>query len=155
MKRFLLLSVLVALIATPAALACGEHAAMKAGMGHDCPSMMKGVEKTVTNTADGVRIEIKATDPETVQTLQAHMTQMNAENKTGGCCKDCPMSNTAWNRKIENTRDGVVMILTANSPDDITKLQTAAASMTKGGCSHGAEAGKIGCPKGAHKADKA
>jgi TusA-related sulfurtransferase len=152
MKRFLLLSVLIAAIAAPVALACGNEAAMKAGMGHDCPSMMKGVERTVTNTADGVRIEMKSSDPEMVQTLQAHM---NAENKPGGCCKDCPMSNAAWSRKVENTRDGVVLTMTASSPDDVSKLQTAAASMTKGGCSHhGAEAGKGGCPKAAHKDDK-
>jgi hypothetical protein len=147
MKRFLLLFVLAALIATPVALACpgcGKHAETASSKGHECPAAMKGVERTVTNTNDGARIEMTAGDPEMVKTLQAHVT---AETKEG-CCKDCPLANAAWSHKVENTDKGVVVILTANSKDDVAKLQTAVAGMAKGGCAKGGEAG--GCN---HKAD--
>ena len=152
MKRFLMLAVLIALVATPAALACGKDGAMKASMGHGCPSMMKGVERTVTNIDNGVRIEITSADPALVQTLQ---TQMAAEGK-GSCCKDCVLSNAAWSKKVENTSKGVVLTLTAASKDEVGNLQTKAAAMTKGGCGHMGEAGKGDCPhKAAQKNTKA
>ena len=151
MKRFLLLFVLAALIATPVALACGKDGAMKASMGHECPAAMKGVERTVTNLDNGVRIEMTASDPKLVETLQTHVA---AEAKEG-CSKDCPMANAAWDRKVENTAKGVVVTLTAKSKDDVTKLQTAVAEMGKGGCMKGGEAG-ADCPhKAGAKATKA
>ncbi len=151
MRRLLLLSVLVALIATPAALACEKHGAMAASMGHECPAAMKGVERTVTNLDNGVRIEMTASDPKLVETLQTHVA---AETKEG-CSKDCPMANAAWNRVVQKTDKGVVVTLTANSKEEIEKLQTAVATMGKGGCMKGGEAG-AGCPhKAGAKATKA
>ncbi len=152
MKRFLLLTVLVALIAAPAALACGKDGAMAASSnGHECPAAMQGVERTVTNLDNGVKIVMTASDPKLVETLQSHVASETKE----GCCPDCPMANKAWNRVVENTKDGVVVILTANSKADVTKLQTAVASMGKGGCMKGGEAG-AGCPhKAGAKATKA
>jgi hypothetical protein len=153
MKRFLILTALVALVAMPAVLACEKEAGMKASMGHDCPASMKGVERTVTNLDNGVRMEMTSSDPAVVKTLQ---TQMAADHKTGGCCKDCPLSNAAWTHKVENTDKGVIVTLTADSKDDIGKLQTAMAGMAKGGCRHMDEAGKGECPhKAAQKNTKA
>jgi hypothetical protein len=146
MKRILILSVLIGLLATPAALACGMEASAKASGGHECPASMKGVQRTVTNLDNGARLELTSDDPDVVKTLQAHMAE---ERKAGGCCKDCPLSNAAWSHKVENTDKGVVLTLTADSKDDIGKLQTAMASMTKGGCGHKSEAEKGECP---HKA---
>ncbi len=154
MKRILLLFVLVALVAAPAAMACPgceKHAQAAAMKGHECPAAMKGVERTVTNTADGARIEMTASDPELVKTLQAHVATETKE----GCCPNCPMANAAWSRKVENTAKGVVVTLTASNKDDVAKLQTAVAEMGKGGCMKGGEAG-AGCPhKAAAKTTKA
>jgi len=151
MKRFLVLSALAAVLAFSAALACEMEAGMKAE-GHKCPVSMKGVERTVTNIDNGVRIEITSADPALVQTLQ---TQMAAEGK-GSCCKDCVLSNAAWSKKVENTSKGVVLTVTAASKDEVGDLQTKAASMTKGGCGHMGEAGKGDCPhKSAQKSTKA
>ncbi len=151
MKRFLLLTALIAAIATPVALSCPKDGAMGASMGHDCPAAMKGVERTVTNLEDGVRIEMTASDPKLVETLQTHVA---AETKEG-CSKDCPMANKAWSRVVQNTDKGVVVILTANTKDEVAKLQTAVAAMGKGGCMKGGEAG-AGCPhKAGAKATKA
>jgi hypothetical protein len=153
MKRFLLLFVLAALIATPVALACpgcGKHAEAASSKGHDCSANMKGVEKTVTNTDNGARIEMTASDPEMVKTLQAHV----ADESKKGCGPDCPMANAAWSHKVENTDKGVVVTLTASSKDDVAKLQTAVAEMAKGGCMKTGEAGGCNHKAGA-KATKA
>ncbi|MBZ5637392.1 MAG: hypothetical protein LAO51_01400 [Acidobacteriia bacterium] len=153
MKRFLVLSALIALLVSPAVLACDKDSAMTASMGHSCPAAMKGVERTVTNLDNGVRIEMTASDPTVVHTLQANMA---SELKSGGCCKDCPLANAAWNHKVENTDKGVILVVTTTSGDDVGKLQTAMASMAKGGCSKGSEAGKGECPhKAAAKTTKA
>lgn len=142
MKRFLVLSALIALLAAPAALACDKQGSMTASAGHACPGSMKNVERTVTNLDNGARIEMNSTDPAVVSTLQTHMA---ADTKSAGCCKDCPMGNTAWTHKVENTDNGVVLFLTADSKDEIGKIQTAAAGMAKGGCSKQA-GGKGECP---------
>jgi hypothetical protein len=155
MKRILILSVLIGLLATPAVLACGGdmEASAKASGGHDCPSKMKGVQRAVTNLDNGARLELTSDDPDVVKTLQVHM----AGEKKEGCSKDCPLSNAAWTQKVENTDKGVVVTLTAESKDEIGKLQTALASMAKGGCGHMSEAGKGECPhkKAAQKNTKA
>jgi TusA-related sulfurtransferase len=149
MKRILILSVLIGLLATPAVMACGMEASNKASGGHECPGSMKGVERTVTNLDNGARLELTSDDPAVIKTLQTHMA---AEHETGGCCKDCPLSNTAWNRKVENTDKGVVLTLTTDSKNDVDKLQTAMASMAKGGCKHMGEAEKGECPR--HKGEQ-
>ena len=152
MKRFLALTALIALLAIPAAMACEKHAAMKASAEQGCPSSMKGVERTVTNTDNGVKMQLTSADPAVV----SHLQKMMASGHEEGCCKDCPLSNAAWTRKAENIENGVVVTLTAASPDEVGKLQTSLASMAKGGCGHEAAADKGGCPKkAAAKADTA
>ena len=154
MKRFLLIAALVGLLASPAALACGGmDAGMKEGDGHECPASMKGVERTVTNLDNGVRIQMTSADPALVQTLQAKIT---SDAKTVGCCGSCILANAAWTRKVESNEKGVVLTLTANSPAEVGKLQAAAVDLAKGGCSHEATAGKGECPhKSGPKATKA
>lgn len=149
MKRHFVPFALLALVLSTAALACDMDA--KAG-GHECAASMKGVERTVTNIDNGVRIELSSADSAMVQKLQA---KMSGESK-GSCCKDCVMSNAAWSKKVENTSKGVVVTLTAGSKDEVGKLQAKAAEMTKGGCGHMSEAEKGGCPhKAAQKGEKA
>jgi hypothetical protein len=151
MKRSLVVFALLALVVSSAAFACDKEAGMKTA-GHECPVSMKGVERTVTNLDNGVRIEMASADPAMIQTLQ---TKMAAEGK-GSCCKDCVMSNAAWSKKVENTPKGVVVTVTAGSKDEVGKLQTMAAGMTKGGCGHMGEVEKGECPhKAAQKGTKA
>ncbi len=153
MKRLLVLSVLIALCASPAALACPQQAAMKTSEGHECPAAMKGVERTVTNLNDGVRLEMTSTDPEVVRALQAKIT---SDPKAAGCCKDCPLANEAWTRKVEHTKNGLVLTLTAGSPEEVRKIQAAAETMAKGGCTHMKAGDPKECPHHAkHHAEKA
>lgn len=144
MKRFLVLSALIALVAVPAVLACEMEASTKTAAGHECPAMMKGVERAVTNVDHGVKLELTSSDPAVVRQLQQRMAEHPA---SAGCCKECPLANAAWTRKAENVSNGVVLTLTAGSAAEIGKLQQAVEGMAKGECPHAGAAGKGECPR--------
>jgi YHS domain-containing protein len=75
-----------------------QGAPTKQGEMESCPMMMKDVEKTFTNTKDGVTITLSAKSPETVKKIQDWAAKMK-EGKSGmaghneeGCPmgSDCP-----------------------------------------------------------------
>ena len=142
MKRFLLLIVLVVLTAAPlmAADAAGPMACCRAA----------GVERTVANLDNGVRVTMTAKDAKVVAMIQ----EMSATcSKDTPCCKDCPMAAEGVTRTVEKTESGIVVTATATSPDLVKKLQAHAATMAAGGemkgcCKGGAKASGVGgkCP---------
>jgi hypothetical protein len=131
MKRFFLMMVLAALVATPllAADAAGSMACCKNA----------GVERTVTNLDNGVRMTMTAKDPKAVAMIQ----EMSAScSKDKPCCKDCPMAAEGVTRTVEKTGAGVVITATATNPDLVKKLQAHAATMAAGGDMKGCCKGK-------------
>ncbi len=138
MKRLFLMMVLAALVAAP--LMAADAAAPKAC----CKA--SGVERTVTNLDNGVKVMMTAKDPKAVAMIQ----EMSAtcSNDTP-CCKDCPMAAEGVTRTVEKTAAGVTITATATSLELVKKLQEHAATMTAG-------AGMKGCCKGkagAHDAE--
>ncbi len=94
-----------------------------------------GVERTVVNLDNGVRVTMTAKDPKAVAAIQ---------EKSATCCKDCPMTAEGVTRTVEKTAAGVVITATAANPELVKKLQAHAAADAAGGegaghCKGGAE----------------
>jgi hypothetical protein len=142
MKRTLTITALTFLLAASVVLACGANKTDQAA--HGCPFGMPGVTKTVTNVDNGAKIVLASANAETVKALQAEMggcPKAAAEKAKQGGCGDCPMMHTEWTRNVENTDNGVVVLLTSSNASDVKKIQETAASMAKSGCNKG------GCDK--------
>jgi hypothetical protein len=135
-KRMLVGLGLAALIAVP--LLAGPNGP---AMGAGCCMSQTGVERTVTNLANGVRITLTATDPKVVETLQAR-----TETCPKDGCADCPMHAEGVTRSVEKTANGVVITATSSDPAQVAKLQKHAASMTAGTCPR--HKARAGCMKG-------
>ena len=137
MKRILTILGVVALAAIPVLAGGGDHSG--------CCMKQAGVERTVTNIDNGVRITLAASDPQVVSTLQG---------KVEGCgkdgCGDCPMHAEGVTRTVEKTDNGVVITATASDASVVAKLQQHATAMGAGGCGKKAADKPAGCPH--HKA---
>lgn len=113
MKRFLLVLVLAVFVSVP--MLAEEHpGCMKA----------KGMQRTVANIDNGVKITMTCSDPKMVAETQAKAAR--------GCGGDCPMSATSVTRTVENTADGAVVTATSTDPAVVKAMQEHAAK----GCSH-------------------
>ncbi|HVN76685.1 MAG TPA: hypothetical protein VMT19_10245 [Thermoanaerobaculaceae bacterium] len=144
MKRFLVLIALAAVAAAPlmAADAAAPMACCKGA----------GVERTVANVDNGIRVTMSAKDPKVVARLQ----EMAAgAAKDAGCCPECPMAMEGVTRTVEKTDSGVVITATSTNPDLVKKLQAHVAAMAGSGnaagcCRRGAGAKASGmggkCP---------
>jgi hypothetical protein len=66
--------------------------------------------------------------------------------KAGSCCADCPMMSKDVEKKIENTPDGVIVMLTSKNPETVKKLQEHFAKMAAG-CMCGCGMAKSACEK--------
>ncbi len=109
-----------------------------------------GVERSVTNIDNGVKVTLTAKDPKVVAQVQE---MAAACPKDKPCCKDCPMAAEGVTRAVAKTDSGVVITATSADPELVKKLQAHAASMAAGGdgkacCKGGAkDAGMAGkCP---------
>ena len=61
-----------------------------------CPMALKGVDRKVEATADGVVMTVTAQDPETVKEIQAHLSAEAAgAGPHKGCKKECPRMRKA------------------------------------------------------------
>jgi TusA-related sulfurtransferase len=130
MKRLFLLFALAALLATP--LIAADAAKPMA-----CCAKAAGVEHTVANLDNGVKITITAKDAKAVAMIQ-DMAASCCKDKE--CCKDCPMMAKGVTRTVEKTASGVVITATASDPALVKKLQEYAAACTSGamkGCCKG------------------
>ena len=137
MKRFILMIALAALAAAPLMAADAAPAPMACCSG-------AGVERTVANVDNGVKVTMTAKDPKTVAMIQ----EMAADpSKAKACCQDCPMTAEGVTRSVEKTETGVVVTATATNPELVKKLQAHAAKMAAGD-------GAKGCCKG-HGGEKA
>ena len=123
MKRFQLVIAMAALAAAPlmAADAAAPMACCKAA----------GVERTVTNLDNGVRVTMTAEDPKTIAMVQEMSAGCCSKDKP--CCKDCPMAAEGVTRTVEKTASGVVVTATAANPELVKKLQAHAAAMGAAG----------------------
>lgn len=124
MKRLVSMLAVFALAISAPALACGKDKAMA-----DCPMGMKGVEKSVANIDNGVKITLTAKDAEQVKAMQAKFADTT---KHEGCA--CPMCAEGVKRQVENTANGVILTVTTTDKDQLAKIQAFAANAGKGEC---------------------
>ncbi|MFZ5785887.1 MAG: hypothetical protein ACOY3Y_05555 [Acidobacteriota bacterium] len=136
MKRLTVLAVTMVLAALPLAsdnalAGCAKAAAAKAS----CPAAMEGVERSVANLENGVRVTMNANDAKAIAALQERVAAGPAEE-----CRACPMHAEGVTRTVEKTASGVVVTATSANADTVKSLQAHAASMTSGSGCGGAKA---------------
>jgi hypothetical protein len=131
MKRFISLCGLVALLALPAF--AGDGTAM------GCCAKQTGVQRSVANLDNGVRITMTSTDAKTVAMLQENSAKADAEG-----CANCPLRAQGVTRTVEKTADGIVVTATTSDPALLAKLQQHAAMMSTASCCGKGQA-KTGC----------
>lgn len=138
MVRRALLCVIAAAVAAVPVLA-GEVS------GSNCCMTQPGVERTVAQLADGVRITLTARDKATVETLQARTATCPRE-----ACGDCPMHAEGVTRTVEKTESGVTITATSSDQALVAKLQQHVEAAA--GCQARQSGEKPGCckPKAAH-----
>ena len=125
MKRFLLV-IALAVLATAPVMAADAAAPMAC-----CRAV--GVERTVTNLDNGVKVTMTAKDPKAVAIIQ----EMSAAcSKDKPCCKDCPLASEGVTRTVEKTDTGVVITATATDAATVKALQEHAATMWEKACPH-------------------
>ncbi|HNX49799.1 MAG TPA: hypothetical protein PLS53_09250 [Thermoanaerobaculaceae bacterium] len=134
MKRFFVILALVTLAAMP--VMAEDHAGcMKS----------KGMQRTVANIDNGVKVTMSCSDPTMVPEIQAKAAK--------GCAGECPMSAKGVTRTVENTADGAVVTATSADAAQVKALQEHAAKgcggepAGKSCCKHGEDA-KAGCKHG-------
>lgn len=142
MKRFMPLVIAMVLAALPLA---SDNAlagcAKAAGAKTSCPAAMEGVERSVANLDNGVRVTMNASDPKVIEALQKSVAAGPADG-----CQTCPMHAEGVTRTVEKTATGVVVTATSANGDVVKSLQAHAASMTAGaGC--GSAKGASCCSK--------
>jgi hypothetical protein len=130
MKKLIILAAVFALFAGPAALACG---ASKTMAGNTVKmKTIPGVERTVTNLENGVRIQMVGMNAEAVKAVQQKMggcPKAAADRWAKGDCTGCPFAGQAdWTRTVENTENGVVLTVTTTKTDDVSKIQSIAST---------------------------
>lgn len=131
MKNLTVLAVVMVLAALPLAsdnalAGCPKAAAAKAS----CPAAMEGVERSVANLDNGVRVTMSASDPKVIAALQKNVATGPADG-----CQTCPMHAEGVTRTVENTASGVVVTATSANGDVVKSLQAHGASLASGsGC---------------------
>ena len=120
MKRIALLVALIALLAGPLMVMAADAARQMS-----CCGKAAGIERTVANLDNGVKITFTAKDPKAVAMIQ-DMAASCGQDK--GCCKDCPMMAEGVTRSIEKTSSGVVITATATDAKLVKAMQEHAAS---------------------------
>jgi TusA-related sulfurtransferase len=134
MKRVLVALAIMALFAMPM-LAGGPG---KAGC---CKAA--GVERSVTNLDNGVKITITANDPKAIAQVQTKAASCSKES-----CGDCPMMSDKVTRTVEKTDTGVVITAISTDAAIVKAIQEHAAAEAKGeGCGR-MKQGASGCPRG-------
>lgn len=114
---------------------CPMHkkTAAKKCSGVMCPEKIAGVETVSKNIPAGVEITITAKDKETIAKVQ-ELTVVHYSN-TETMDKECPGRVKGAESKIENTADGVKVLLTGKTPEVVKKIQAASAKEhMKAGC---------------------
>ena len=139
MRRFFLVLALAILVAVPALAADATGKVMA------CCAKGAGVERTVANLDNGVRVTMTAKDSKAVAMIQEHSASCTKDDPA---CKDCPMAAEGVTRTVEKTDTGVVITATSSNPELVKKLQAHAASCGSGnmkGCCKG-KAADPKCP---------
>ena len=93
--------------------------------GKMCPEKLAGVETASRNIENGVEISLKARDAETIAKVQElAAVHYNAKDTMA---KGCPGRVEGAEAKIENTADGVKVLLTGRTPQAVKQIQEASA----------------------------
>jgi YHS domain-containing protein/TusA-related sulfurtransferase len=66
----------------------------------------------------------------------------------GGKMESCPMMLPDVEKKVQNTKDGVIITLSSKNAETVKKIQEHAAKMAEGKMHEGGQ-GEAGCPMGA------
>lgn len=129
MKRFLIIAVLVAFALSAPVLACAKDAG-KGGCSMNAKGEMagfcvkcatKGVEKTITNLDNGVKIlfatQDKASSEQLFKTLQSH------EKEIVSCKGQCPTKAKGVERQVKMVDGGVLVTVTSPDAEMVEYLQ--------------------------------
>jgi len=80
--------------------------------------------------------------------MHGQMPHMKAGEQAGCNMENCPMMLADVEKKVQNTKDGVVVTLTSKNPETVKKLQDHAAKMSEAKKQPGGH-GEAGCPMAA------
>ena len=80
--------------------------------------------------------------------MHGQMPHMKAGEQAGCNMENCPMMLADVEKKVQNTKDGVVVTLTSKNPETVKKLQDHAAKMSEAKKLPGGH-GEAGCPMAA------
>jgi hypothetical protein len=112
--------------------AAGKAEAKKCG-GMTCPEKLPGVTTVSKPVAAGVEVTMTAKNPETVAQMQ-ELSVVHYSPKAEKC-PGCPTTIPGAETKVENTADGVKVLITGKTPEVIKQIQEASAREHMG---HGA-----------------
>jgi len=106
----------------------------------NCPSALAGAETRVTNTADGVDLEITASEPaiqrQIVDLASLHQrmglpdtSEIEHTGKHGGpgTIGHCPILHTGTTVTFDRLARGAVIHVVAMAPDEVQRVQTTVA----------------------------
>ncbi len=133
---------------------CPMHkkAGAKKCSGRTCPEKIAGVETVSKNIPEGIEVAMTAKDKETIARVQ-ELALVHYGNKEA-MDKDCPGRVEGAESRIENTADGVKVLITGKTPEVIKKIQAAAAKEHNPGAAakqvkkEAKASGKYICPMG-------
>ncbi|HNW45211.1 MAG TPA: heavy metal-binding domain-containing protein [Elusimicrobiales bacterium] len=113
----------------PEAKGAKKHDCANCG-GKMCPEKVPGASAIVTNTKDGVEVNITAKDKDAVARIQA-LAAPHYENK-GNKCAGCPTTVRGAETKFEYIPAGIKVTITAQAPEAVKQIQAAAAKEFSG-----------------------
>lgn len=122
---------------------CPMHKKMAEGKkcgGMTCPEKIAGAVTASKNTESGVEISITGKAPETVAKIQ-ELAVVHYSPKAEKC-PGCPTAVPGAETKVENTADGIKVVIAGKTPEVIKQIQTASAREHKGHEAHGKPAAK-------------
>ena len=102
--------------------------------GMTCPEKLEGAVTSSKNTAEGVEISITGKTPETIAKIQ-ELAVVHYSPKAEKC-PGCPTTVPGAETRIENTADGIKVLVTGKTPEVIKQIQTASAREHKGAEAH-------------------
>ncbi|HZE88854.1 MAG TPA: hypothetical protein VE404_04855 [Verrucomicrobiae bacterium] len=117
----------------------GEHCnhgkdATAAGkeMGEGCP-IAKNVKSVAQMTDNGAVVTLTGKSDEAVEHIQTHL----KAHQNGESCPDCPLSMAGVTTKVEITKDGGVLTVSATTPEALKAIQAWASKPMAGCCAKG------------------
>lgn len=107
---------------------CPMHKKMAEGKkcgGMTCPEKIEGAVTASKNTESGVEITVTGKSPETIAKIQ-ELAVVHYGTKAEKC-PGCPTTVPGAETKVENTADGIKVMITGKTPEVVKQIQSASA----------------------------